>query len=140
MEELGGGWWCRPTVMTEVNHSMKIMSEETFGPIMPVMSFANIEEAINLANDSIYGLSAAVFAESEELAMEVANKIEVGVININDAGLTSLINEGDRNAFKFSGLGGSRIGTIGLNRFLRKKAFLTKTNSHKDPWWFSNLE
>jgi acyl-CoA reductase-like NAD-dependent aldehyde dehydrogenase len=140
VEELGGGWWCRPTVMTEVNHSMKIMSEETFGPIMPVMSFANIEEAINLANDSIYGLSAAVFAESEELAMEVANKIEVGVININDAGLTSLINEGDRNAFKFSGLGGSRIGTIGLNRFLRKKAFLTKTNSHKDPWWFSNLE
>ena len=52
---------------------MKVMTEETFGPIMPVMPFATIEEAINLANDSIYGLSAAVFAESEELALEVAD-------------------------------------------------------------------
>ncbi|MGB3419745.1 MAG: aldehyde dehydrogenase family protein [Dolichospermum sp.] len=138
VEELGGGWWCRPTVITQVNHSMQIMTEETFGPIMPVMSFANIEEAINLANDSIYGLSAAVFAESDELAIEVANQIEAGIISINDAGLSSLINEGDRNAFKFSGLGGSRIGTMGLNRFLRKKAFLRKTNSNKDPWWFND--
>ncbi|MBD2444208.1 aldehyde dehydrogenase family protein [Dolichospermum sp. FACHB-1091] len=138
VEELGGGWWCRPTVITQVNHSMQIMTEETFGPIMPVMSFANIEEAINLANDSIYGLSAAVFAESDELAIEVANQIEAGTISINDAGLSSLINEGDRNAFKFSGLGGSRIGTMGLNRFLRKKAFLRKTNSNKDPWWFND--
>ena len=139
VEELGGGWWCRPTVITQVNHSMQIMTEETFGPIMPVMSFANLEEAINLANDSIYGLSAAVFAESDELAIEVANQIEAGTISINDAGLSSLINEGDRNAFKFSGLGGSRIGTMGLNRFLRKKAFLMKTNSNKDPWWFNNI-
>lgn len=139
VEELGGGWWCRPTVITQVNHSMQIMTEETFGPIMPVMSFANLEEAINLANDSIYGLSAAVFAESDELAIEVANQIEAGTISINDAGLSSLINEGDRNAFKFSGLGGSRIGTMGLNRFLRKKAFLRKTNSNKDPWWFNNI-
>lgn len=138
VEELGGGWWCRPTVITQVNHSMQIMTEETFGPIMPVMSFANLEEAINLANDSIYGLSAAVFAESDELAIEVANQIEAGTISINDAGLSSLINEGDRNAFKFSGLGGSRIGTMGLNRFLRKKAFLRKTNSSKDPWWFND--
>ncbi|MDB9537165.1 aldehyde dehydrogenase family protein [Dolichospermum planctonicum CS-1226] len=140
VEELGGGWWCRPTVITQVNHSMQVMTEETFGPIMPVMSFANLEEAVNLANDSIYGLSAAVFAESDELAIEVANQIEAGTISINDAGLSSLINEGDRSAFKFSGLGGSRIGTMGLNRFLRKKAFLRKTNSNKDPWWFNDLE
>ena len=61
VEELAGGFWCRPTVLTQVNHSMKVMSAETFGPIMPVMSFATIEEAVNLANDTIYGLSAAVF-------------------------------------------------------------------------------
>ena len=138
VEELGGGWWCRPTVITKVSHSMKIMTEETFGPIMPVMPFSTIEEAINLANDCIYGLSAAVFTQSEELAIEVADKIEAGLISINDAGLTSLINEGERNAFKFSGLGGSRIGTTGLKRFLRKKALLIKTNSNKDPWWFND--
>ncbi len=136
VEELGGGWWCRPTVLTQVNHSMKIMTEETFGPIMPVMAFSQVEEAINLANDSIYGLSAAVFAESEESAIEVAQQIDVGAISINDAGLTALMYEGEKNAFKFSGLGGSRMGSAAIKRFMRKKAFLIKTNSTNDPWWF----
>jgi acyl-CoA reductase-like NAD-dependent aldehyde dehydrogenase len=140
VEELGGGWWCRPTVMTEVDHSMKVMTEETFGPIMPVMPFANIEEAINLANDSIYGLSAAIFSESEELALEIGMQIDVGAISINDAGLTAMMQEGEKNAFKFSGLGGSRMGKAAFKRFMRKKAFLIKTNIDKDPWWFNNEE
>ncbi|AFY34608.1 aldehyde dehydrogenase family protein [Calothrix sp. PCC 7507] len=138
VEELGGGWWCRPTVLTQVNHSMKIMTEETFGPIMPVMAFSQVEEAINLANDSIYGLSAAVFAESEESAIEVAQQIDAGAISINDAGLTALMHEGEKNAFKFSGLGGSRMGSAAIKRFMRKKAFLIKTNSTNDPWWFAD--
>lgn len=136
VEELGGGWWCRPTVITEVNHDMKIMTEETFGPIMPIMSFATIEEAINLANDSIYGLSAAIFADSEQLALKIGVQIDVGAISINDAGLTAIMEEGEKNSFKFSGLGGSRMGAAGLKRFLRKKAFLIKTNTIKNPWWF----
>lgn len=138
VEELGGGWWCRPTVITQVNHSMKIMTEETFGPIMPVMPFPTIEEAIYLANDSIYGLSAAVFAESEAEALTVARQINAGAISINDAALTAIMQEGEKNAFKFSGLGGSRMGSAALQRFLRKKAFLIKTNSSSDPWWFNN--
>ncbi|QIR36211.1 aldehyde dehydrogenase family protein [Tolypothrix sp. PCC 7910] len=138
VEELGGGWWCRPTVLTQVNHSMKVMTEETFGPIMPVMPFSNIEEAIELANDSVYGLSAAVFAQPEELAIEVAQRIDAGAISINDAGLTSIMYEGEKNSFKLSGLGGSRMGAAGLKRFMRKKAFLIKTNSANDPWWFEN--
>ncbi|MEA5577627.1 aldehyde dehydrogenase family protein [Anabaena sp. UHCC 0451] len=140
VEELGGGWWCRPTVITNVNHSMKIMNEETFGPIMPIMSFSTIEEAIDLANDSIYGLSAAIFADSPELALEIGMQIDVGAISINDAGLTAMMHEGEKNAFKFSGLGGSRMGSAGLKRFLRKKAFLIKTNTNKDPWWFNDEE
>ncbi|MBD2166743.1 aldehyde dehydrogenase family protein [Calothrix membranacea FACHB-236] len=138
VEQLGGGWWCRPTVLTQVNHSMKVMTEETFGPIMPVMPFSNIEEAIDLANDSVYGLSAAVFAQPEELAIEVAQRIDAGAISINDAGLTSIMYEGEKNSFKLSGLGGSRMGAAGLKRFMRKKAFLIKTNSANDPWWFEN--
>ena len=123
IEDLGGGWWCRPTVLTEVNHSMKVMTEETCGPIMPVMPFAKIEEAVNLANDSIYGLSAAVFAESEIEALTVAQQIDVGAISINDAALTAIMYEGEKNPFKFSGLGGSYMGIAGLKKFLRKKAF-----------------
>ncbi|MBN3961846.1 aldehyde dehydrogenase family protein [Nostoc sp. NMS8] len=139
IEDLGGGWWCRPTVLTQVNHSMKVMTEETFGPIMPVMPFSTVEEAVSLANDSIYGLSAAVFA-SETEALEIAHQIDAGAISINDAGLTAIMHEGEKNAFKFSGLGGSRMGAAALKRFMRKKAILIKTNDTNDPWWFGNGE
>ncbi|MEA5534274.1 aldehyde dehydrogenase family protein [Crocosphaera sp. XPORK-15E] len=135
VENKDGGWWCHPTVLTQVNHSMIVMTEETFGPIMPVMAFSTVEEGINLANDTIYGLSAAVFAEEKE-ALAVAQQINAGAISVNDAGLTALIHEGEKNSFKYSGLGGSRMGEAALRRFLRKKAFLVKTNSAPDPWWF----
>ncbi|HEY9744245.1 MAG TPA: aldehyde dehydrogenase family protein [Coleofasciculaceae cyanobacterium] len=138
IEELDGGLWCRPTVLTQVNHSMKVMTEETFGPIMPVMPFSTVEEAIALANDTIYGLSAAVFADTQAEALEVAHHIDAGAININDAGLTAIMHEAEKNAFKFSGMGGSRMGAAALKRFMRKKAFLIKTNSIPDPWWFNN--
>jgi succinate-semialdehyde dehydrogenase / glutarate-semialdehyde dehydrogenase len=144
MEELEGGFWCRPTVLTQVNHSMKVMTEETFGPIMPIMSFSNIDEAIHLANDSIYGLSGAVFAGEEGEAMAnapaiayaLAQQINCGAISINDCGLTALIYEGEKNSFKYSGMGGSRMGDAGIKRFMRKKALLVKTQSIPDPWWF----
>ncbi|HEY9632963.1 MAG TPA: aldehyde dehydrogenase family protein [Coleofasciculaceae cyanobacterium] len=136
VEQLDGGFWCRPTVLTQVNHSMKVMTEETFGPIMPVMPFSSVEEAIALANDTIYGLSAAVFADSEASSLSVAHQIDAGAISINDAALTAIMHEGEKNAFKFSGLGGSRMGPAALKRFMRKKAFLIKTKPIADPWWF----
>jgi acyl-CoA reductase-like NAD-dependent aldehyde dehydrogenase len=136
IEEKDGGWWCHPTVLTQVDRSMKVMTEETFGPIMPVMPFTTVEQAIDLANDTIYGLSAAIFAGEETEALAVARQIDAGAISINDAALTALIYEGEKNSFKFSGLGGSRMGTASFMRFLRKKSFLVKTNSVPDPWWF----
>jgi acyl-CoA reductase-like NAD-dependent aldehyde dehydrogenase len=137
VETLDGGWWCYPTVLTNVNHTMKIMTEETFGPMMPIMPFATVEEAIQLANDTMYGLSAAVFAGSEAEALIVANHIQAGAISINDAALTALIHEGEKNAFNYSGMGGSRMGAAALKRFMRKKAYLIKTKSIPDPWWFT---
>ncbi|MCG8365355.1 MAG: aldehyde dehydrogenase, partial [Pseudanabaenales cyanobacterium] len=62
---------------------------------------------------------------------------EAGGVSINDAALTALIYEGEKNAFKFSGLGGSRMGPAALKRFMRKQAFLIKTESIPDPWWFN---
>jgi succinate-semialdehyde dehydrogenase / glutarate-semialdehyde dehydrogenase len=136
VENLDGGWWCRPTVLTGVNHRMKVMTEETFGPILPVMTFTTTEEAIHLANDTIYGLSAAVFAREAEEALAVAEQLNAGAISINDAALTALIHEGEKHSFQYSGLGGSRMGVAGFLRFVRKKAFLIKTNTAPDPWWF----
>ncbi|MDJ0745852.1 MAG: aldehyde dehydrogenase family protein [Xenococcaceae cyanobacterium MO_167.B27] len=136
VEKLDGGFWCRPTVLSQVNHSMKVMTEETFAPIMPVMSFSLLEESISLANDTIYGLSAAIFAGLEAEALEVANHLEAGAISINDAGLTAFIHEAEKNSFKFSGMGGSRMGAAALTRFMRKKAFLIKSESIANPWWY----
>lgn len=136
IETLEGGAWCYPTVLTNVHHTMKVMTEETFGPIMPILPFATVEEAIQLANDTIYGLSAAVFAGSETEALEVGDRIQAGAISINDAALTALIHEGEKNAFHSSGMGGSRMGAAALKRFMRKKAYLIKTKPVTDPWWY----
>lgn len=121
--EHGGGLWIEPTVLTNVDHSMTIMMEETFGPVMPVMAFASEDEAIELANDSRYGLSGAVFGPTEDAALRVAARLDAGGISINDAGMTTMIFEACKNAFKASGLGPSRMGPTGLTRFLRQKAF-----------------
>lgn len=57
-----GGKWCLPTVLTDVDHSMQVMREESFGPLLPIMPFGTVDEAIGLANDSDYGLTASVYA------------------------------------------------------------------------------
>ncbi len=136
IERHGGGLWCRPTVLTGVTHAMKVMTEETFGPVMPVMPFSTVDEAIELANDSAYGLSAAVFAGSNDEALAVARRLEAGAISINDVGLTAMIHDGEKNSFKMSGMGGSRMGPSAIRRFVRQKAFLIKKGSDPDPWWF----
>jgi acyl-CoA reductase-like NAD-dependent aldehyde dehydrogenase len=79
------GLFMEPTVMVDVDHSMKVMREETFGPIMPIMKFEDESEAIFLANDSNYGLSAAVWSGDMRQAKRVAHRLDVGSVNVNDA-------------------------------------------------------
>lgn len=135
VEEMDGGLWCRPTVLTNVDHSMKVMTEETFGPVMPIMPYDSVDEGVALANDTKYGLSGAVFGEKSK-ALEVAGRINAGAISINDASLTAFIQEAEKNSFNFSGLGSSRMGPAALRRFMRRKAFLVQTSEEPDPWWF----
>ncbi len=134
--EQGGGLWCRPTVLSGVNHDMLVMTEETFGPILPVMTFDTDEQAIELANDTVYGLSAAVFSNDVGRARHIAGKLEAGAISINDAALTSVMHEGEKQAFKSSGMGGSRMGPASIRRFLRSKALIENTRLCRDPWWY----
>lgn len=122
-----GGKWLRPTVLVDVDHTMKVMTEETFGPVMPVMAYESIEEAIALANDSLYGLSAAVIAETLEEAEHIARRIDAGAVSLNDGALTAVMHEAEKNSFKLSGLGGSRMGPAGYLRFLRKKALIRQS-------------
>ncbi|TDC91363.1 aldehyde dehydrogenase family protein [Nonomuraea deserti] len=135
IERHGGGRWCRPTVLSQVTHEMRVMKQETFGPLLPVMAVAGAEEAVALANDSVYGLSAAVFAASEQDAMEVAARLRVGAVSVNDASLTALVHEGEKDSFGLSGLGRSRMGAASIRRFLRRRAFLVNRSPAADPWW-----
>ncbi len=136
-EELGGGYYCRPTILTYVTHEMKVMTEETFGPILPVMTYTTVDEAIKFANGTQYGLSGAVFAGTEEEAMSIARQMKCGAVSINDAALTAVMHEGEKNSFKLSGIGGTRMGASAIKRFMKQKAYLINSQGIKDPWWFS---
>ena len=129
IETYGGGLWLRPTVLAGVTHEMKVMREETFGPIMPVMGYDSEAEAIALANDTQYGLSAGVISGSLKEAERIGRQIEAGAVSLNDAALTSVFHEAEKHAFKHSGLGGSRMGPAGFQRFLRRKALIANTGA-----------
>ncbi len=123
--EKHGGLWCAPTVITDITSDMLIMSQETFGPLLPVIAFDKVDDAITMANDSEFGLSASVFAATAEEAIAVGQRIEAGAISINDAALTSLMYEAEKNSFKLSGMGASRMGPSGYLRFFRKQSIMT---------------
>ena len=122
-----GGVWYPPTVLTGVTQDMRVMQEETFGPVIPIATFSNSAEAVVLANDSSFGLSAAVFSADQAAAIAVAEDLQVGAVSINDASLTGVVNDVEKNSFRFSGMGGSRMGSAGLTRFIRKRALLIQT-------------
>jgi succinate-semialdehyde dehydrogenase / glutarate-semialdehyde dehydrogenase len=125
---LGGGHFMRPTVLTEVTHDMLAMTEESFAPIMPVMRYRTEDEAIALANDTHYGLSASVIAGTPQEAERIAERVNAGTIALQDTFLT-LFKTRDigTNSFADSGLGGDRTGPGSILRFLRKKALMTQS-------------
>jgi succinate-semialdehyde dehydrogenase/glutarate-semialdehyde dehydrogenase len=90
------------------------------------MACDSVDQAIALADDSEYGLSAAVIGP-DAAAEAVARRLEAGAVSINDAALTSVFHEAGKQAFKASGLGPSRMGTEGLTRFFRRKALIRNT-------------
>ncbi|MCC5996535.1 MAG: aldehyde dehydrogenase family protein [Oceanicaulis sp.] len=129
VERHGGGLWIRPTVISNVDHAMAIMTEETFGPVLPVMAFEDVEAAVALANDTVFGLSAAVFAGDLAEAETIARRLEAGAVSLNDAALTALFYEAEKQSFRQSGLGPSRMGAAGLTRFYRRQALIANTGA-----------
>lgn len=124
-EILGGGLYMRPTVVTDVNHAMRLMQEETFGPVLPVMRYRTVEEAVALANDTEYGLTASVIAGSEAEALPIAEQVNAGSVFVQDTFLTfAKLRKIGTHSFGASGLGGSRTGPDSIMRFLRRKGIL----------------
>lgn len=131
-----GGKWLRPTVLVDVHHGMQVMSDETFGPVIPVMPFDTIDEAVALANEGIYGLSAGVIAGTLEEAEAIGRRIDAGGISLNDGSLTAMCHECEKNSFKLSGMGGSRMGPAGYTRFFRRKVLIRQ---HGAPATIANI-
>ncbi|MFT4256938.1 MAG: aldehyde dehydrogenase family protein [Pseudoxanthomonas sp.] len=130
-----GGTWCPPTVLVDVRDDMAVVREESFATILPVIVVADEDEAIARANDTDFGLSAAVFSNDMERAQRVARRLQAGAVSINDACLTVMVHGAEKQSFKFSGLGGSRMGTASIRRFVRAQALLIN-DGVASPWWF----
>jgi acyl-CoA reductase-like NAD-dependent aldehyde dehydrogenase len=119
----GRGRFYEPTVLADVDHSMTAMTEETFGPTLPIMKVADAEEAIQKANDSPYGLAASVFTKDIDRGKAIARRIEAGAVCINDAQLNYLALELPMGGWKESGLG-VRHGAAGIRKYTRQQALL----------------
>jgi acyl-CoA reductase-like NAD-dependent aldehyde dehydrogenase len=133
----GPGDWYEPTVIADVDHSMKVMREETFGPVIPVMKVAGVEQAIELANDTSYGLGSSVFAGDPADGERIARRIEAGHCNVNDVLVNYNVLGMPMGGWKSSGIG-VRHGAQGIRRFCRTEALtiprLPQTKS--EPFWF----
>lgn len=117
-EEFARGYFFLPTVLVDVDHSMRVMREETFGPVAPIMRFQTIDEAIALANDSPYGLAAYVFTRDLTTAFYVAERLEAGGVGVNINDVTEL--QAPFGGWKGSGLG-RELGRWGLESYLELK-------------------
>jgi acyl-CoA reductase-like NAD-dependent aldehyde dehydrogenase len=124
-----GGLWCPATVLTNVDHSMQVMQEETFGPVLPIMAFASEDEAVALANDSRYGLAALVYGADLDRARNVARRIRAGGVGVNRAGVTVAARGLEQEAFGFSGIGRNRMGAEGVLRFFRRNSIVAYTGA-----------
>jgi acyl-CoA reductase-like NAD-dependent aldehyde dehydrogenase len=119
----GAGRFFEPTVMVDVDHTMKCMTEETFGPTLPIMKVADEDEAVRLANDSPYGLGASVFSRDTARGEAVARRVEAGAANVNDAMINYTVLELPMGGAKASGLG-SRHGAGGIRKYTSQQAIV----------------
>ena len=119
-----------PTIVTNIDDSMKIATDETFGPVVTVQKFANEEEALRMANDSPYGLSASVWSADLVRAERVARKIQTGNVSINNVLATQAHPGLPFGGTKESGFGRYK-GSYGLHTFCNLKSVMTEPQSNK---------
>jgi acyl-CoA reductase-like NAD-dependent aldehyde dehydrogenase len=117
-EGLGEGYFVQPTIFSEVTPEMTIAQEEIFGPVLVLMPYDDEEDAVRIANDTVYGLAGGVWSGDEERARRVARRIRTGQVEINGAAFNPLAPFG---GFKQSGHG-RELGKFGLEEFLETKA------------------
>jgi betaine-aldehyde dehydrogenase len=131
----GPGDYFEPTVLVDVDHTMKVMRDETFGPVVGVMKVRDEEEAVRLANDTRYGLSGSVFGERDH-AERVARRVECGAVNVNDVLVNYFASDVPMGGWKESGIG-YRHGAQGIKKFCRSESLvITRFAGKREPTWY----
>lgn len=138
----GVGTFFQPTVLADVTQEMSCMAEETFGPTLPVVKVANEEEAIRLANDSVYGLSATVWTGDTARGERIARRLESGAVNINDAMTNVFCFSLPMGGWKESGIGYRGGGAAGLIKFCRQQAITAPRipTQKSEMLWYSSTQ
>jgi acyl-CoA reductase-like NAD-dependent aldehyde dehydrogenase len=131
----GPGWFYPPTVLTGVDHTMTIMRDETFGPVLPIMRVKSIDEAIRLANDSPYGLTASGWTTSEVTAARLERELQAGVVTINDHVYTFGEPTSPWGGVKASGIGRTH-GALGLLEMTEPKYVARDMSRGGEAWWY----
>ena len=122
----------------DVDHSMTAMREETFGPTLPIMKVADVEEGVRLSNDSPYGLAASVWTKDAAKGEKLARRIEAGAVIVNDAQINYVALELPMGGWKSSGLG-TRHGPDGIRKYTKSQTivvtrFAPKRDLHMLPY------
>jgi len=131
------GLFFPPTVLTNVNHEMAVMREETFGPVLPIMTFRTDDEAVRLANDSIYGLTASVFTNDLARGKRIAEQIDAGTVMINEVLYVHAVGQTPWGGVKQSGYGRTH-GRAGLLELVNQQHIhVNRFASVPDVWWFN---
>jgi acyl-CoA reductase-like NAD-dependent aldehyde dehydrogenase len=134
LPQLGVNFYA-PTVLADVTHDMRIMREETFGPVLPLMAFDNDNEVVRLANDSQYGLAASVWTRDSKRGERLARRIHAGTVMVNDVISCFGISEAPHGGVKASGLGRTH-GRFGLEEMVRLKYLdIDRMPGMKKVWW-----
>lgn len=133
----GPGHFYEPTVLVDVNHTMSAVREETFGPTLPIISVRDADEAVSLANDSPYGLSATVWTRDREHGRRIAAGLEAGSVNINDMFTNVTAFAIPQSGWKQSGIGARLGGAAGMHKYCRVQAVTEpRIAPRSEPMWY----
>lgn len=130
------GFFFEPTILTNVNHKTKIMTEETFGPVIPIMRFETTEEAIRLANDSRYGLASSLWISEIENAKTIARSLNCGTVWINDSLFLQAHPACPWNGYKESGYGSTSIYDFVKTKHISVDQGFIPMVRPKSYWWY----